>query len=248
MSDLTTADIILSVLGIIFGLIIGCFGYKLFRYVLFVVGFTIGSGITYGLLESLADLDDWANILIAVVVGLIVGVLSMVLWIIGLFALGALCGVIVACVIQSTADNGLIQEDWGIYLMISLFALFFGIIAVVLQKLVIILSTSTLGAYAVIASIGVLSYPEGSFGKVIQAAIENDFDIIDADWRTYVLLASWAVLAVIFVIIQFCWSAKNHNHRTAGYVIVFKTDGGYETINDGDHHHHHHHAETKWYA
>jgi len=135
-AGLGLAPVVLMFLSAGVGLLALLFGYRLFRLFMFLAGFAIGSAV----------LSLFTDVPIAILGGLVVGALCCALWALGIFALGALLGGIVAMAI------GMREQ-----MVILLIAVAFGFIAVAIQKFMIIVSTSWFGANLIASVIAGLS-------------------------------------------------------------------------------------------
>ena len=135
-AGLGLAPVMLMFLSAGVGLLALLFGYRLFRLFMFLAGFAIGSAV----------LSLFTDVPIAILGGLVVGALCCALWVLGIFALGALLGGIVAMAI------GMREQ-----MVILLIAVAFGFIAVAIQKFMIIVSTSWFGANLIASVIAGLS-------------------------------------------------------------------------------------------
>ena len=231
--QLTTTEIVVSSLAIFFGPVFGLYGYRLWKITLFFVASVLFTAGTYGLL-TLSDLPEWAEVLIAVATGVLAGILAMCLLPLGLFLLGATAGGCLALLVLSTGDGGLITEDWAQYLFVGLLAIALGLITIAFQKLLIILTTSILGSYALVAGVSQLADPQGSFSQVVWSFLSNSWSTLDANWHTWLCVGVWAGLALIFVLVQFCITGKKHNHLHHHHHNKFILVDGqyYEPINE----------------
>jgi len=79
---------------------------------------------------------------ISVLVGLIVGGLAFKVFLFGLFIIGGLLGLGVATFVLSLKDGGLIDSEWGSWVLTAVLFAVGGILAVFLQKIVIIIATT----------------------------------------------------------------------------------------------------------
>ena len=119
--------VVMLVAGV-FGVLSLLFGYRLWRLFIFIVGFITGVLVAQFVQSN-------PNILVSVLFGLISGALLVVLWYVGLFLLGAACGVVLCAAV-------------GIHfpVLVFAFAILCGVLAIVLRKAMIIISTSWNGA------------------------------------------------------------------------------------------------------
>ncbi|MBO7684978.1 MAG: DUF4203 domain-containing protein, partial [Kiritimatiellae bacterium] len=119
---------VIMLVAAVFGAVSLLFGYRLYRAFIFFVGFIVGVLIAH-------HVQSEPNILVTVLFGLISGAILVVLWYVGLFLLGAACGVVLCA-------------SLGINFPVLVFALAIacGVLAIVLRKAMIIISTSCNGA------------------------------------------------------------------------------------------------------
>ena len=165
--------------------VLTCFwGYRLLKLTLGIMGFMAGATGGWAVGLSLAP----GNSGIALVCGLIAGVIgaALCIWLffLGIFLLGASAGAIVASAFISTAGN---QPQ---LILVLVLAIVFGVIALVMQKLMIIVSTAFSGSYLITA--GLLHLLAG-----VQDASPLWFEHLQsgsAGILGYVALALWLVL------------------------------------------------------
>jgi len=206
-------------LCMVIGLIICFYGYRLFRPVLFVVGFIVGAGITYLILYSHTEVGIVMLVVIPIVAGIVLGLVLIILSVVGIFVLGAVFAFLIVCIFLSTKDGGLVTSKVPQYVILGAAPIIGGIIAVILQKQLIILATSFAGAYAVVA--GVDHFIHGGFSKVIPHIVAYRTEDIDADYKTYIEIAACVLLFAIGTYVQFKHTGKNyyhkHTHENDGY-------------------------------
>jgi hypothetical protein len=147
MSHYVEAGRLSALLVIIAGLLICFWGYRILKLSLAIIGFTAGAFGGWQLGLSLAN----SSTLVVLVCAFIGGALGMLvcLWLyfVGIFLVGATAGTVAAAAFSSGTGHRLQP--------IVLFALplAFGVIALVAQKLMIIISTAVSGAYLIMAGI-----------------------------------------------------------------------------------------------
>jgi len=137
-------------LGIPIGLLIGIFGYRIFKLVLFVSGFCFGVLLTLAVTQAV-QLQS-AVIVISIIGGLLFGLISFLLYQLGIFFIGAFMGGMLGNLV---AASGMGNGEGIIYIVI-VGALAGGVLALVLQKFIIIFATSFVGA--VFFTMGILAY------------------------------------------------------------------------------------------
>mmetsp|Transcript_747 Transcript_747/g.1722 ORF Transcript_747/g.1722 Transcript_747/m.1722 type:complete len:244 (-) Transcript_747:73-804(-) len=239
MDNTEIGSLVAASLCILFGLLLCFAGYFLFRIAIFLTTFLAVASLLYpAIVEPVTDLEPWLAGLIAILAGLVIALLALCIWPIGVFLTGAWAGFLIGCVIMSTVNGGLIQVDWGAYLFLSLMALLCGILAVILQRPVVILATAISGAYLFLAGIDGFVYlladhkGGGSFWLIVPFLMQGKLDQLDADWITWLFCALWVVFSIAGAIVQFAGPGRhyNHHHHHRGVVLVIQNDRGYEKI------------------
>ena len=153
--------VLLFVMGIV-GVLSLLFGYRLVKLFIFLIGFAVGATIGYALNDS--------STLHAILYGLVSGAIALLLWYLGIFIIGAVCGLLLAAYLDiKTPEVGYV------------FAIIGGILAIVVMKFMIIVSTSWTGA------------------SILAPIISYLFSITDSR----VELLSTIVLAVLGIIFQY---------------------------------------------
>ena len=190
---------IISLTAVSFGLLICFFGYRVFRFLLIVAGFLIGASLSVALVfaltqESILALnkgsDFWIIIIAGIVGGLGLAIIFLVLYSAGVFLLGALFGI--ALFSGGTALTDINTEPF-LYLIPALVG---GVLALFLQKFMVVLITSFTGAG--ISTIGVIYLINKNFNPLDPYFINNMSDI-----ETYRVVLSWFALFILGVITQF---------------------------------------------
>jgi Domain of unknown function (DUF4203) len=138
-----------AAIGLVLGGAVACFaGYRLFRIVLAIYGFIAGAMIASSMMAS----SNTIGMLIAALVGGLVGsVLLFFAYFVGIALIGAGLGVFIVHAAWARLSTG--EPQWMIVL---LFAAIGTVVALVLQRYVIIVSTAFSGAWTMI--IGVLAF------------------------------------------------------------------------------------------
>lgn len=182
---------IFSIIATLFGLLICFFGYKIFRLVLAILGFVIGASFIAGVGFTLTDGNEILIILIAGIAGgLVAAVILLFLYSAGVFLLGALFGISVFSGILMLIN---IDTSPLLYIMPAILG---GIIALLLQKFMIILITSFAGAW--IAVIGTLYVLNSNFNPFTPEFINNISEI-----DTYRILLSLIALGGLGFVVQY---------------------------------------------
>ena len=134
-------------LAVAVGLLICFCGYRLLKLTLGIIGFIAGATGAWAVGLSLAPGNDGVALLCALVGGVIGAALCLWLFFLGIFLLGASAGAVLATALFSAAGN---QPQ---PMLLIVFAIVFGVIALVLQKFMIVVSTAFSGSYLVTAGL-----------------------------------------------------------------------------------------------
>jgi uncharacterized protein DUF4203 len=173
-------------LAVAVGLLICFLGYRLLKLTLGVMGFIIGATGGWAAGLSLAQSNNGIALLCAVIGGVIGAVLCIWLFFLGIFLLGASAGTIVATALFHAAGN---QPQ---PILVLVLAVVFGLIALVLQKLMIIVSTAFSGSYLVIAGLSHLL----AGGQNVSPLWFDQLQHGSTGILGYVALVFWLVLAL----------------------------------------------------
>ena len=173
-------------LAVAVGILICFWGYRLLKLTLGVMGFIAGATGGWAVGLSLAPSNSGIAVICAIVGGVIGAVLCIWLFLLGVFLLGASAGAIVATALFSTAGN---QPQ---PILVLVLAIVFGIIAMVMQKLMIVVCTAFSGSYLV--AVGLLHLLTGA-----QDASAPWFDHLrpgSTGILGYVALVFWLILGL----------------------------------------------------
>lgn len=142
---------------LIAGLLALLCGYRLFRLFIFMVGFILGAII----------IGTFAEAPIAILGGLVAGCVCCVLWYLGVFILGAALGLLIAVAIGVREQVALI-----------IFAGVFGMLAISIRKLMIVISTSWIGANLIASAISAVLDLHDMFDQIGIAVVLTVIGII----------------------------------------------------------------------
>lgn len=186
-----TISIIISLIFALAGLIICFFGYRIFRFVLAVAGFIIGSSFIAGVAYTLTEGQELLVIIIAGLAGGFIAALSLLfLYSAGVFLLGVLFGIVI---FSGTSFVGNYNIAPTMYVIPALLG---GVLALILQRFMLILITSLIGAW--ITVICVLYMIVDNFNQFTPDFINNLSDI-----ELYRILLSWLALGTLGFVTQY---------------------------------------------
>jgi len=202
----------LIALGILFVFI----GYRVIRVILFLNGVLIAFGVTFLVLVNKTHLSIWLIFLIAGGAGLIGGFIFVALMFVGIFCIGALLGLALAAgVLATPLGTKLLTGNLATFLTCGIAALGGGIIALVFQKILVVLGTAWGGAYMIGTGLDILLIHSG-FASVIPELISQHHLPVSGDnlnWKPIIVLGGVLVLAIAGAVVQFCWTVGNYDHR-----------------------------------
>lgn len=188
-----------SPLAVAVGILICFCGYRILKLTLGIMGFMAAASGGWALGLSWAPNNGGIALICALIAGLIGAALCIWLFFLGVFLLGASAGAIVAAAFFNAAGN----PPQPILLLV--FAVVFGVLALVMKKFMIIASTSFSGSYLVI--VGVLQFlnhvPAGSLLWFDRLQQPHSHGILG-----YVALAFWIGLGLAGVSFQYTGSRK----------------------------------------
>lgn len=173
-------------LAVVGGILICFWGYRLLKLTLGVMGFIAGATGGWAVGLSLGTGNSGIALVCALLGGVIGAVLCIWLFLLGVFLLGASAGAIVATALFSAAGN---QPQ---PILVLLLAIVFGVIALVMQKFMIIVSTAFIGSYLVTA--GVLHLLAG--GQNVSPLWFDHLQQGSAGILGYAALVVWLILGL----------------------------------------------------
>jgi len=185
-------------LAVAVGILICFWGYCLLKVSLGVVGFIAGAAGGWAVGLSLAPGNSGIALLCAVIGAVIGAVLCIWLFFLGIFLLGASAGAIVATALFSAVGN----QPQPILLLVL--AMVFGVIALVMQKLMIIVSTAFSGSYLI--TVGILHLLTGA--QDVSALWFNHLQPGSVGILGYVALVFWLVLGLAGIRFQYRGSQR----------------------------------------
>jgi hypothetical protein len=185
-------------LAAVVGLLICLAGYRLVKLTLALMGFIAGAAGGWAVGSALAPNNSTVALVCALLGGVIFAILCVWLFFFGVFVLGACAGAVVAAALFR-ATGYPVQA-----LLILVVAVIFGLLAVVLQKFMIIVSTAFSGSYLVTAAVA-------HFVTGIQHVHPLWFKQISttvSDKLGYVALVLWLILGLIGARFQYVAGEK----------------------------------------
>ncbi|KAM6189070.1 transmembrane protein 198-like [Sarcoramphus papa] len=205
----------LCALGALFGLVCGCFGYRCFKAIMFLSGLLFGSIVIFLLcykervLETQLSLEASAGI--ALGIGLLCGLVTMLLRSVGLFTTGLLLGLLLATAALVAAAPVLPPPSpWVPAGSLLGLALLCALLALQWPKALTILSTAVFGAAVVVVC---ADYFVEALALVLY--VYDRLRLAPARplcWHSWVLLGAWPALSLLAVLLQWKLTADGFSH------------------------------------
>ena len=185
------------VLSIAYGALNCFYGYKIFKIVLGIVGFITG-GLAAAGVAMAATKEPGIALLAGLIGGAIGAVLMVALYFLGVFVLGALVGGLLGAV--AAASLGLQGES--ALLVVGVLGLLGGVLAVVFQKLMIIISTAFSGSWSMVSGAAYFLVDLNPLAVAQNPALLQMMGV-----KLYLLGAAWLVLGILGVLVQYMVTA-----------------------------------------
>lgn len=187
--------IVIAGLSILIGALQCFFGYRIFKFILGFTGFLLG-----GALASFIGFNFSHEIVYTILVGLLGGfigaTLMVALYFVGVFLVGAIFGGILGSVLYVVFQS---NPDPVVLLTIAVIS---GVIALIFQKFIIIVSTGFAGAGGVVAGI---TYFISEDIFILEDINLNNVEQIfrSGDNQLYAILLCWLALGIVGIIVQY---------------------------------------------
>jgi hypothetical protein len=195
MNPAQSALAIAALISIGLGIIECFFGYRFFKFVLGVTGFVVCGFVAAAIVSGMSD-----EVAVAIVAGLIAGIvgagLFVALYFAGVFLVGAFLGAVLSMLAFAAAD----AEPQVVVVAIA--AVIAGVLAVWIQKFMIMLSTAFGGAWIMVQGVAYFVTSPQNWGGFLPSVAHAG-----------VVLIAWLVLGVIGLVVQ--WNAERRKEGLA---------------------------------
>ncbi|KAK1941591.1 hypothetical protein P3T76_007457 [Phytophthora citrophthora] len=226
--DVKVGPAVLAAIAVVGGGIVCLAGYRLFRPTVFCCAFMIGGLFVAGIVESAFSSMSWmptASWIGFAIGGVIAGVVVLMLYSASIFLAGAAGGVMLAFSINTSVGTKIYPDNPDVILVVLavVLGIMGGILALKLEKPVLIATTAIVGATVCVWGIGYFAgdYPNGADLKQFRA--QNDhgdwvYNIPDAWWG---YLAGMIVLFILGMSVQIKKTARGYDHggKTESHAI-----------------------------
>jgi hypothetical protein len=177
------------------GVVYCFFGYRIFKVILGILGFILGASIAARIVLDMFGGERVLTILAGLVGGIMGAVLMVVLYFIGIFLLGAWLGSLLGILL--IGGGGSTIET----ILILVLAVIGGIVAVMLQKLMIIISTALSGSWGIVS--GIFHFLEGDLGPIRPFQYHpNPRALRPMGMWGYIMLLCWILLGIAGIVVQ----------------------------------------------
>lgn len=183
-----------------------------------MVGFVVLFAVLWIVLTTHTHLRWWAVLLISLGGGLVAGLLCFFIYILGIALLGSALGFITATLVLSTPfGTKVVTNYWAHFGIILGTMLVFSTLAVIFQRLLIIVGTSALGAYLFCNAVDIAWLHTGILTDIIVKFFNRKLgDLPPLNTASgYGLLGGSLGIIIFGTIIQFGITARNFNHKQA---------------------------------
>ncbi|POM63845.1 Hypothetical protein PHPALM_20705 [Phytophthora palmivora] len=227
--DVKVGPAVLAVAAVLGGGIVCLAGYRLFRPTVFCCAFMVGGLFVAGIVETAFSSEDWmptASWIGFGIGGVITGVFVLMLYSASIFLTGAAGGVMLAFSINTTVGTKIYPSNPDVILVVLAVVLGIvgGLLALKLEKPVLITTTAIVGATVCVWGVGYFAgdYPNGADLKQFRA--QNDhgdwvYNIPDAWWG---YLAGMIVLFILGMNVQIKKTARGYDHsgKTETHALI----------------------------
>ena len=194
-----------ALVSILVGALVCFAGYRIHKAILGMFGFAVGAMVGYGIAQVSLGLDTLPSMLIAVVGGVIGGGLFVVLYYVGIFGLGVAAGYVTGMAWAVAFDTGS-GDVAGLVL-----GLIFGVVALVLHKVVIVLTTAAWGAARIVAGVAILM--GAGFSPL---ALLSDPGRLETSGQVTLMAVAWFVVTVAGILTQYRVTGRGDYRRRKG--------------------------------
>jgi hypothetical protein len=195
-------------LGMVIGAVECFLGYRMFKVVVVLFGFVVGGAVSAAVGYDVSHVEAIAWVA-GLVGGVIAAILLIVFYFVGVFLVGAYFGALAGALLFATAGG---SPAPGVLLVIAVAA---GVIALVFQKLMIVVSTAFGGALNVVAGaaflLGVIDLASLARLTRIGPGVFEQL-VRSAGSRIYALVLCWLALGIAGVIVQYRTAPPGSGH------------------------------------
>ncbi|KAA8493876.1 hypothetical protein FVE85_5013 [Porphyridium purpureum] len=205
-------EVVVAGVALPFCLLTCVLGYILLRPLLFLTGFGVGGLCAYTAAFRVTTAvgsahSAWISITAMLVCGLLVGLLAALLVPLGVFLVGASCGIAIILSLR-TLILGIDTTHAALifYILCLASAVVAGFLAVLLQQPVIIVCTAVSGAFGFVYAVGIFA---GAFPRTLDATTLHNA-------HTWLYFGGFVLLTLVGVVTQFVIVARGKEREASG--------------------------------
>ncbi|XP_029450661.1 transmembrane protein 198-like [Rhinatrema bivittatum] len=198
-----------------FGVTYSFFGYRCFKAIMFLSGLLFGSAVIFLLCYKERILDTQLSMEvsagIALGIGVLCGLVTMLVRSVGLFMTGLLLGLLVASAALLAMEQ--FYHPHTVWVPIGFLmglAMLFAVLTLQWQKLFTVISTATFGAAIIVVCVDyfveLLVLAHYMYDRVRVARSEP------LCWYSWVILGVWPVLSILGIVVQWRITAEGFSH------------------------------------
>ncbi|XP_077302497.1 transmembrane protein 198 isoform X2 [Arctopsyche grandis] len=213
-------DLILALICcmyIIFGVVYSLFGYRCFKAVMFLTGFTFGSVIVYLICLQEHLMPPYGNASVALTAGFLFGLITMLIQYVGLFMTGLHTGLFVA-IAGLTCYNHFMNNIvytvtmWLCIAVLLGAAIFFAILNLCWKKGLTIFGTSVYGGAVLTISIDYFIEKFAMVNWIWERVVLRPVEPVPC-WFSWIILSVWPTMTLLGLIIQSCITGTEIHHE-----------------------------------
>ncbi|MDX1591134.1 MAG: DUF4203 domain-containing protein [Balneolaceae bacterium] len=195
--DFTQEELFLLMgLSVIIGPVLCFFGYRLFKFVLGLIGFIIGGALTIAISQYYIQNEN-ISLILGMLGGFIGASLMVPLYFAGVFILGSLFGSLMGIVLYSLTGSS--PDPVAMIIMMIIM----GVVAVAFEKFMIILSTAFAGAWSML--IGITYFIAGTPNFISPEQVSDSHESY-----IFIFLLAWLAVGILGVLVQYRNPGINH--------------------------------------
>lgn len=187
-------------------------GYRFFKAVMFLTGFTFATVLVYTICQEEDALPPEGNIGVAVGAGILCGLVTMLIHYVGLFLTGFHFGVALGTGVLIIVEQFVHPETKWIPIGVLVgVGIVFALLSLKFQKALTILGTSVLGGALMVTCL--------DYFIEMAAMMQYVWERIKGDhsqplcWYSWIILGCWPFCFVVGVLVQWRITGMGVNHR-----------------------------------
>ncbi|EDO36743.1 predicted protein [Nematostella vectensis] len=212
------------------GLAVWILGYRLIKAIVIAAAFIMSGWAFYTFSPHVIDTDvccspgtnQEVRIAASIIVGLLAGALACYVYKVGVFCLGALLGLVLSIAMTAFLLTKQLKSPLAYYGIYTGAAIVTGILAIILEKIFVIVATSVIGSLAFLYGVDFLAKTtftavmtdvfshlrDGLFEAIeIPSQVQLHFSA-PLTSRSLAMLLGWLLMSIVGVILQYMYTAQ----------------------------------------